>query len=159
MKALFFTLFIAVGCAFGQAHESTKTAKIEEIFRITKVDAMQKQMMSQIQAMTSAQMSDSGLPPEAQEKARASSAKLLAMVSEKMSWDKLKPSMTRMYDETFTEDEISGLLMFYQSPAGTAMLTKMPTLQMKMMAFVQEQMKTIMPEIQKMAKEGAEKEN
>jgi hypothetical protein len=147
-------LLAAAGCAFGQAPENTKTAKINEIFRLTNVDQMQKQAMSQIQAITSAQMAQSGLSPEAQEQGRANTQRMLAMVSEKMSWDKLRPAFVKMYDETFNEDEISGLLMFYQSNAGAAMINKMPALQMRMMALVQDQMKTLVPEIQKIAKEA-----
>jgi len=41
-----------------------------------------------------------------------------------MSWEAMKPEFIKLYDDTYTEDEISGILLFYQSAPGQAMLTR-----------------------------------
>ena len=123
---------------------STKTAKIEELFRLMKTDEMQKQMFAQMTASI----------PAGQ---RQASSKMMALLAEKMSWQAMRPTYVKLYDDTFTENEISGILMFYESAPGQALLSKMPLLMTNMMAVVQKQMVELKPEIEKLAKEGAPK--
>jgi hypothetical protein len=49
------------------------------------------------------------------------------------------------------------MLAFYQSPAGRAMLEKMPAMMPKSMALVQAQMGDLMPEILRITKEAQQK--
>lgn len=148
------SLALILACA-AQA-QSTKTAKIEEIFRLTNVDAMLKQMVNQITSSLPAQMGQIAGNGADQAQASQFAKEMMQMVADRMSWDKMKPLYLRMYDETFTEDEISGLLLFYESAAGKALISKTPALMTKSIALAQEQMKTIGPEIQQKAREMAE---
>jgi hypothetical protein len=66
-----------------------------------------------------------------------------------MDWQKLKPEYVKLYAEVFTEEEIEGMVAFYKTPAGHAMIEKMPALLSKSMEIGQRQMAGIMPEIQK----------
>jgi hypothetical protein len=66
-------------------------------------------------------------------------------MNQEMSWDKLKPRLQALYDETFSEEEITSILDFYHSPAGKALLDKMPTLTAKAAALGQEMMRAVMP--------------
>ena len=138
-------LLLTCFSGYGQtAATTTKTAKIEELFRLMKVDQMQKQMFAQMTA---------SIPPEQ----RQASSKVMALLSEKMGWDVMKPAYVKLYDDTFTENEISGILMFYESAPGQAFLSKMPLLMSNMMAIVQKQTAEMKPEIEKLAKENAGK--
>ena len=69
----------------------------------------------------------------------------------------MKDRYVRLYDETFTAQEISGILEFYKTPTGSAMLDKMPVLISKSMTIAQEQMGDLMPEIQRIAEEAKHK--
>ena len=110
---------------------------------MTKVDQMQKQVMAQMGAMMKQQ---AGVPSE-------QSQKILDLVAEKMSWDSLKPDFIKLYEDTYTEDEISGILLFYESPPGQAMLAKSPALMTNTMALMQKRMAQIKPEMDKMMKD------
>ena len=68
----------------------------------------------------------------------------------------MKPIYTKIYDETFTSDELSGIVAFYKSPAGRAMVEKMPVLMSKAMAAVQLQMGDVMQQMQQIGTEGQE---
>jgi hypothetical protein len=70
---------------------------------------------------------------------------------------KMKTMLVQVYADTYTEEEVDGILAFYKSPAGQAMLQKMPQLMQRSMAVSQQLMSDLMPEIQKMAKEAGEK--
>jgi hypothetical protein len=60
-------------------------------------------------------------------------AKMTAVVDEMLSWDKLQPLYFRLYRQTFTQDDVDGITAFYRTPAGQALLQKMPLLMTNMM--------------------------
>jgi hypothetical protein len=66
----------------------------------------------------------------------------------------MRPSYIKLYSETFSEEEIGGMLAFYESPAGRAMLAKMPTLLTKLIEVAQAQMNDLQPEIQRIMRES-----
>jgi len=146
-------LFLTSAFAYGQLPVTTKTAKIEEIFRLTKTDQLQKQIMTQMSAMMQKQVAGD-LTEQERTAAAGVMDKVMALVSEKMSWDQMKPEFIKLYDETFTENEISGILLFYQSDAGHAMLEKMPALMTNAMALPQKRMIEIKPEMDKIIRES-----
>lgn len=68
-----------------------------------------------------------------------------------VSFSKAKPALAKVYTDTYTEEEIDGILAFYKSSAGRAFLQKMPEVMqrlmpvmMQMMGDLQPQMKTMM---------------
>ncbi len=61
-----------------------------------------------------------------------------------------------MYAETFTSDEVDGIVAFYKSPAGRALLQKQPALATKGLALAQEKIRDAMPDIQKMTEPWVE---
>jgi hypothetical protein len=60
----------------------------------------------------------------------------------------------KAYSETFSEEEINGILAFYESPAGRAMQAKMPMFTSTVMVLAQTQAKELMPEIQRITRES-----
>ncbi len=152
MRHLVIVALLLCPAAFGQT--STKTAKIEELFRLTKTDQLQKQMMTQMSAMLK-QQTMNGLTPEQQQSTHAASQNIMDFVSEKMGWEAMKPDFIKLYDDTYTEDEISGILLFYESPPGKAMLAKTPVLMTNTMALIQKRMADIKPELDQLIKKGA----
>lgn len=61
-----------------------------------------------------------------------------------MAVEKMRPQMARLYAETFTQEEIDGLIAFYQGPAGRAFISKMPTVMQKSMQMMREHMDPLM---------------
>jgi uncharacterized protein len=150
MRLVTLIAFLLTPSLFAQ---TTKTAKIEEIFHLTKIDQMQKQMMTQMSAMMK-QQTMGNLTPDQQKNASEMSQRVMDFTMQKMSWDAMKPDFIKLYDDTYTEDEISGILQFYQSPAGQAMLAKSPVLVANTMALVQKRMAEIKPELDDMIKKS-----
>jgi len=75
---------------------------------------------------------------------------LFGVVREQLSYDRLKPELIELYDETFTVQELSGINAFYESPAGQAYLAKIPELTKKSSQAGVNLMSAAMPRIQKM---------
>ncbi len=82
-------------------------------------------------------------------------ARMLSLLQDRIA--KMKPMFVKIYADTYTEEELDGIVAFYKGPAGQAMLLKMPILIQRSMAMSQQMMSDLMPEIQKMAEEEAAK--
>ena len=65
-----------------------------------------------------------------------------------MSWPRLKPLYTKIYQDAFTQEEIDGLIAFYRSPAGMAYVDKMPLVTQKSMDLMQSLMPPMMKRVQ-----------
>ena len=50
----------------------------------------------------------------------------LAFMRQELARDRLDPFYIRVYQENFTQAEVNGMLVFYKSPAGRAVINKMP---------------------------------
>ncbi len=150
------TLTLITSGLLASAQEPSKEAKIVRVLALMKAEALTDQVFEQMKAETA-----SISAPNASEKERAHAreiqAKIMDLVKDRMSWEKMRPVYVKMYSETFTDEEIDGMLAFYQSPAGRAMLEKMPQLVAKIMALAQSQMAGLMPEIERLVKEPAKK--
>ena len=119
-------------CAY--ADENTKAAKIEELMRLNQLNA-------------------AGLPAQSTAGASEMINRVVAQIEERMSWDKVKPEYTKVYADVFSEEEITGIVAFYKTPIGQAMLAKMPQLMSKSMEISQRRMADLMPEIQRQMQE------
>ncbi len=73
-----------------------------------------------------------------------------ALMADRLSWDKLKPRFTEIYDETFTKQELTDIIAFYKTPSGQSLLKKTPDLMAKASQVGQEQMSSALGEIQRL---------
>ena len=150
------TLALVVCGVLASGQELTKEKKIERILDLTNANAIIDQMFNQIKSM-SASMLPKDAPPEQSAKAQEMQNKILDLVKARISWDKLRPAYVQAYSETFSEEEISGILAFYETPTGSAMLAKTPTLISKSMSIVRAQMGDLTPEIERITRESLQK--
>lgn len=149
MRYLAACLLLA-GLAQGQP--LSKAAKIERLLTLTNAAANIDRMFDQLKATAAAQM-PAGATPEQQAQARQAQAKMMDAIKARMSWEKMRPRYIQLYDDTFSEAEIDGILAFYESPAGRAVLQKMPLLMQKSMSLGMAQGAEVMPELQRIARE------
>ena len=135
-----------------------KAALIDEIFQLTKPEAMMQQMLQQYK-MAFSQAASQGFEQEVRKfddpaKYRPDFAKLqdrvFGLLSSRLQWQNLKGQFAQVYSDTFSTDELSGIAAFYKSPAGRASINKMPSLIQKCSQIGQQQMAGTGPEIQKM---------
>ncbi len=85
--------------------------------------------------------------PEQQAKEERAIQRAMAAMHEQLNWDKMKPQYVKLYGDTFSQEEINGLIAFYQSPAGKAYVAKMPQLTQHTMQLIQGQMTELMPKL------------
>jgi len=99
--------------------QETKETKIERILAVTDSP---DQAFAQVRAMAA-----SRLPPGTTPEQRAMvEARMMELV--KARRDKVHPQMVKVYAEIYSDQEIDGMLAFYESPAGRSMAQKAPAL-------------------------------
>jgi hypothetical protein len=101
----------------------------------------------------SIQQATKGKPLSADEQAvlDKQQAKMAAILKEELSWDKVKDQYVQAYREMFSQEEIDGLIAFYQTPAGQSLVSKQPELAKRTMTILQQCMAPVMQRIQKMS--------
>jgi hypothetical protein len=79
--------------------------------------------------------------------------KMLAVILKELSWEKLEPLYIRLYQETFSKEELDGMLSFYKTSTGQAVVNKMPILMQKAMLLMQESQQGMGSELSKIQQE------
>jgi uncharacterized protein len=131
---------------------------LDRLFAATKSEAllesMARDMENFVRQSMQQQMAGKTLTPAQQRALDEFPKKAAALMSEEMSWAIMKPQYARVYAESFTQDEVDGLIAFYATPAGLAMVNKMPVVMQKSMQLAQQQLQRLMPRIQQLALES-----
>ena len=133
-----------------KAQDQSRRALAEELMNVMdarsqfdKIIALMKQLIpmqeAKIQQITGQSQSSHNVP-EMQEK-------MFNLVSQSLNWDTLKDDFISIYAQTFTEDEMKGIIAFYKSPSGQALLQKQPQLMQKSLELSQKWMTDIIPKI------------
>ncbi len=143
-------VFLGVGLAMPLLHadEASKRAKIEEIFVATNVQGLMLQQQSQIRTMIHQMVVQSAPQLAGNQMMEEFEQTSMDDIQKVLSWESLKPEMIKIYADTFTEEELNGLSEFYKSPAGQAMIKKLPTVMSKTMAIAQARMGEELPRLQ-----------
>ena len=95
--------------------------------------------------------------PEQQKITNTFKLKVVAIMQEDLNWDVMEPHIVEIYGQTLTQQEVDGMIAFYQSSAGQSILKKMPLIMQKSMIMMQKMMppmmKKIIPVVEEMKKE------
>jgi uncharacterized protein len=153
MKRLPFVLaFLLILPTLAHADDASKRAKVEEMIRITKMDQMMSQMMDQMsermKTLTSKQTANLNMSAEQRKVFDDYQAHIRQIMTDSVTWEKMKPLIIAAYSKTYTDEELDGILTFYRTPAGQALIAKSPQLVAKTMELVQKQVLDIQPKIQ-----------
>ena len=76
-------------------------------------------------------------------------SEMTSLMKEVLDWKKLEPIYVRIYQKSFTQAEVDGMIAFYKTPAGQAMIGKMPAVMQSSIDEMQQLMGPVMDKIQK----------
>jgi len=139
----------ASACLATAAHAAPPSAEsVEALLVATRSEALAEGMYANLeqymrQAMAAATQGQP-VTAEQQRVLDAVPAKFSAVIRQEMSWSKMRPLYVQIYQESFSQEEIDGLIAFYRSPAGQAFVAKMPVVMQKSMQLMQTQMGPMM---------------
>lgn len=158
MKRLFLSLALVCSTAFAAGTQPSE-ASVKELLALSDVPKVIDAVMGQVDGMMQQMIGQAtrGQPVTPQQQAAIDSylAKAKGIMVEELTWAKLEPVYVRIYTESLTQEEVEGIVAFYKTPAGKAMVSKMPVLMQKTMAEMPGLMGPMMQKIQAAAQEFA----
>lgn len=156
MKRLLASL-VLLGAAAAHAAPASQES-VERLLAVTRADTMMESMYVGVEQVMRQAVARAvqGRPVKAEQQRvlDAIPRKFAAVMREEMAWPKMKPLYLQLYQETFEQDEIDGMLAFYATPAGRATLDKMPVVIQKSFALSQTLMQSVMPKMDAAMKEA-----
>jgi hypothetical protein len=132
-------------------------ASLDKLLAVTGVErnlaASRAYAEGMMRSMVDEQAGRRQMNDEQRQKLEAMKEKVMDALREEMTFAKSRPYLIRIYAETFTQEEIDGLIAFYESPAGRAFTAKMPMVMHKSMLAMQERMQPLMRRMEDSLKE------
>jgi hypothetical protein len=161
MRRILILLTLAAGALAAQTRTSdpAKLAAIEDMLSVLKMEQQQEQAIGQIRSAFMQQIenevrshggSDS---PQFKEEFGKFQDQLFQLIFMRMSWSRMKPEYVRLYDETFTLEELKGITAFYRSPAGKAFVDKLPQVTQRAIEIGQRVVAEAQPDIEKLTED------
>jgi hypothetical protein len=128
-------------------------ASIKQLLEVSQarklVDSVMAQMDNLMQESIAQATRGQTIPPKVQKDIDQRRAEMVAMMKELLDWTKLEPMYVRIYQKTFNQQEIDGMLAFYRTPAGQAVMSKMPAAMQNTMDEMQQLMGPVMQKMQR----------
>lgn len=138
--------------SFSALAAEPSTESIERLLQVTEAEKLVASMEQQMDGFMAATMNEAlkgkELGPRSRQKLDELTKKTTAILKEEMSWKNTKDIYIQVYRETFTQEEIDGLIRFYESPTGKAFVAKMPLVMNKTMTLMQQRMGPMMQKLQ-----------
>jgi hypothetical protein len=136
-----------------RADEASHRAKAQEMMSLLHTEKVIQQnadnLLRQIgDAADKAASPDAS--PDAKAKVEGFKKQASQMVADQIGWKALQAQFTDVYAKAFTDEQLDGIIAFYKSPAGVALLTNMPDVNQQLSEFGQNRLKTLQPQLQKL---------
>ena len=80
--------------------------------------------------------------------------KMKAVIDDELSWDKIKGAYIRIYSDNFSQEQIDGLIAFYQTPTGQAFAEHQPVIEQQIQGRLQPQMVPLTMKVQTLIREA-----
>jgi hypothetical protein len=119
------------------------------------VEVMNKQLDTMFTNIINQQLQGKNLTDEDKQRVAAGRERLNEIRNKIFTWETMEPMFTKIYSESFSQAEVDSMIAFYSSPAGQSIVAKLPLVAQNTMVNMQEQMKSLVPQIQQIAKDTA----
>ena len=140
------------------AETKPSDSSLNELLSITDsqklIDNMWPQMDAMLKNSAKQALGETVLNEEQQKISEKTHEKMASLFKEEFAYDKMKPMIIKIYKDAFSQDEIDGMITFYKSKAGKAVIKKMPLVMQSTMENVQAQMTQIVPKLQKIQQDS-----
>jgi uncharacterized protein len=123
-------LVLSCSAAFGQSTVPSE-ASIKELLELTQqsrklTDSVTAQMDQFMTSAIAQVTKGEKLEGDAQKMVDQDKAEITKMMHDVLDYDKVLPMNVQVYQKSFTQAEVDGLIAFYKTPAGQALISKMP---------------------------------
>lgn len=153
LKRVLILLGVTCSVAFATGNPPTE-ASVKELLAVTQVQKLLASTMTQIDGFmkNAMQQATQGQPvsPEIQKRIDKDMSEMMTIIKEELSWEKLEPMYVRVYQQSFSQDEVNGLIALYKTSSGQVLINKMPLVMQNTLNEMQQMMAPMMQRIQRM---------
>ena len=158
-KLILLVLIIFCTSAYG-ADTRPSEKSVQELLRVTESHKLLDGTMVQFDNIMKSGMRQAlkgqTITPKQQKQIDDMQNKMIAMFRQEMNWESLEPLFMRVYRDSFTQQEVDGMLAFYKSPSGQAVIKKMPLVMQNTMTEMQKRMGPFLQKLIKTEEETIE---
>jgi len=160
MKLVVTLVFAVFACQAALAQEAKPSeASIRQLFEVMHSSKLLDAYVTQIDGTVRASMQQAFAgqqpTPKQQKIMDDLGHNIAALVKEELNWATFEPMMIEVYRNTFTQHEVDGMLTFYRSETGQAVIAKLPTAMQQTMTSMQSHVKTLTPKIVQLERDTA----
>jgi uncharacterized protein len=139
------------------AASAASEASLKELLEVAKARKVLDSMLEHVDKVMKQAMQEAtgGKPVSAkvQKHIDKLEADLKAVFKEECSWEKMEPIYLRIYQKSLTQQEVDGMIAFYKTPAGKAVMDKMPIILQNSVEEMKQMMGPMMQRLQRMQQE------
>jgi len=143
-----------------QAQSPPSEESVRHLLEVTQakkiLETLSTQMDTTFDAMLQKQLQGENLSATQKKSLETRRKAAEGMIKELLSWESMERLYLKVYRDSFTQAEVDGMAAFYASPAGQAVIAKLPLVVKNTMTEMQLRMQQMVPKLQQMAKEAAE---
>jgi hypothetical protein len=130
------------------AGDAERRQLAEEFLTVNKVKEQVELMYTKVEEIVISQIKAIDIPEEREKNLLAMEMIARDLLFKGLSWDSLKEEYLQLYTETFSEEELRGIIEFSKSPLGQKMAEKTPVLMQKSMEIGRQHAQQVMPQVQ-----------
>lgn len=154
---------VVMALLLGAIHSSNaappSVESLDRLIKVTESEQLLASMQPQLDAMINRSIQSAlkgRTPTAAQQQALDRYAqRVRTILDEELAWPQLRERMLRIYADALTQEEVDGMLAFYATPAGQAVIKKMPRLMQTLMADMQQRMTPMIGKVEQASRELA----
>ncbi|MDC8830599.1 DUF2059 domain-containing protein [Alteromonas gilva] len=135
------------------AADDARREKVAALLEATNADAVIDQIYTSLDGMFANMAKQYNIKESERPAFNAHMQKVQRLMRQEMGWQQLRDPMIELYLTHYTDQEIDGMLAFYQSDVGKAMVDKMPAVMAGSMQISQNMMQSVMPKLQALSEE------
>ncbi len=134
-------------------------ASVRQLFEVMHssklLDAYMTQIDSTVRASMQQALAGQQLNPKQKQILDDMGGQIGSLVKAELNWPAIEPLMIDVYRNTFSQHEVDGMLAFYRSEAGQAVIAKLPTAMQQSMTGIQGHAQALTPKIVQLEKDTA----
>ena len=152
-----FAVFAAQAALAQDAKPSEESIRqLFEVMHSSKLlDAYMTQIDSTVRASMQQALAGQQLNPKQKKILEDMGAEIGSLVKAELTWPAIEPLMIEVYRDTFSQHEVDGMLAFYRSEVGQAVIAKLPTAMQQSMSGIQSHAQALTPKIVQLEKDTA----
>lgn len=159
-RAVTKVLGVVLLCAFVTVHAAEpppSDASLRQLIAVTRLKQQMQDMTQQVDTVMQSAMDDAlqgtELSPDQRKILDEMRGRMLALFGEVLGWNDFETLVMDVYRRSLSQREVDGMLAFYETEAGKAVIDKMPLITANTMQAMRGRLATLMPRVKEIQEE------